>query len=79
MTTLWSVMTWWLIRCRAGSLASPLSAIQPKTMRDLWLSSTVVEEGEGCAHKRREGEGGIAPNQVIARSEFEVHREIYTE
>ena len=23
--------------------------------------------------------GGIAPNQVIARSEFEVHREIYTE
>ena len=23
--------------------------------------------------------GGIAPNQVIARSEFEVHRQIYTE
>ena len=23
-------------------------------------------------------QGGIAPNQVIARSEFEVHREIYT-
>ena len=23
--------------------------------------------------------GGIAPNQVIARSEFEVHREIVTE
>ena len=23
--------------------------------------------------------GGIAPNQVIARSEFEVHLEIYTE
>ena len=23
--------------------------------------------------------GGIAPNQVIARSEFEVHREMYTE
>ena len=23
--------------------------------------------------------GGIAPNQVIVRSEFEVHREIYTE
>ena len=23
--------------------------------------------------------GGIAPNQVIARSEFEVHRHIYTE
>ena len=25
------------------------------------------------------GLGGIAPNQVIARSEFEVHRQIYTE
>ena len=25
------------------------------------------------------GEGGIAPNQVIDRSEFEVHREIYKE
>ena len=24
-------------------------------------------------------EGGIAPNQVIARSEFEVHRQIVTE
>ena len=23
--------------------------------------------------------GDIAPNQVIARSEFEVHRQIYTE
>ena len=23
--------------------------------------------------------GGIAPNQVIARSEFEVHRQMYTE
>ena len=23
--------------------------------------------------------GGIAPNQVIARSEFEVHREMFTE
>ena len=23
--------------------------------------------------------GGIAPNQVIARSEFEVHRQIYME
>ena len=23
--------------------------------------------------------GGIAPNQVIARSEFEVHHHIYTE
>ena len=23
--------------------------------------------------------GGIAPNQVIARSELEVHREMYTE
>ena len=29
----------------------------------------------GC----RKSPGGIAPNQVIARSEFEVHREIYTE
>ena len=25
------------------------------------------------------GYGGIAPNQVIARSEFEVHRQIVTE
>ena len=24
-------------------------------------------------------QGGIAPNQVIARSEFEVHRQIYME
>ena len=24
-------------------------------------------------------EGGIAPNQVIARSEFEVHRQMFTE
>ena len=24
-------------------------------------------------------EGGIAPNQVIARSELDVHRQIYTE
>ena len=23
--------------------------------------------------------GGIAPNQVIARSEFEVHRQMYTQ
>ena len=23
--------------------------------------------------------GGIAPNQVIARSEFEVHRQMFTE
>ena len=23
--------------------------------------------------------GGIAPNEVIARSEFEVHREMFTE
>ena len=23
--------------------------------------------------------GGVAPNQVIARSEFEVHRQIYKE
>ena len=24
-------------------------------------------------------QGGIAPNQVIARSEFEVHRQMFTE
>ena len=27
----------------------------------------------------RPGTGGIAPNQVIARSDFEVHREMFTE
>ena len=29
--------------------------------------------------KISDGRGGIAPNQVTARSEFEVHSEIYTE
>ena len=31
------------------------------------------------SHYRTVSEGGIAPNQVIGRSEFEVHRQIYTE
>ena len=39
----------------------------------------VIEREEGVMALHLTSTGGIAPNQVIARSEFEVHRQIYTE
>ena len=40
----------------------------------LTINLTFLGEGD-----HEQSAGGIAPNQVIARSEFEVHRHIYTE
>ena len=37
------------------------------------------ESLDSILEKRSSLYGGIAPNQVIARSEFEVHRQIVTE
>ena len=53
-------------------------AIQRELLR---IPSELIRSGQSVqrAHSEQAVVGGIAPNQVIAGSEFEVHREIYTE
>ena len=47
-----------------------------KALSDAQLFYAFIQESVSITHG---AEGGIAPNHVIARSEFEVHRQMFTE
>ena len=55
-----------------------LGSLQPIIKRSIFKKCPVGYIYD-CEDLKCSCEGGIAPNQVIARSEFEVHRQIYME
>ena len=64
--------------CPFHTKCSTFASVGIRKKRHLYLTT---HSTHFCSVIRRRtySKGGIAPNQVIARSEFEVHREMFTE